>query len=98
MNPSREKLCSGIGCTEPAVSGGYCRVHHNEYQRNWRRFHAIAYKVTRGDIEALAGRTLTNQELTSIGTAIENSSIPEALATVIQGWLDHHYPTSEEER
>lgn len=47
--------------------------------------HALGITLTREQLEAWAGRELTDEEVEALDTAIPESSIPEAIATITEG-------------
>jgi hypothetical protein len=48
--------------------------------------HALGIELTRDQLEAWAGRVLSDEEVEALDTAIPESSIPEAVAEIIGGW------------
>lgn len=45
--------------------------------------HALGVTLTRDQLESWAGRELTDEEVEALDTAIPESSIPEAVATIV---------------
>jgi hypothetical protein len=43
------------------------------------------YVITRGQVEAAAGGAVTSEDLARVAAAIPNSTIPEALGTIVEG-------------
>jgi hypothetical protein len=46
-------------------------------------FGELTVEITRGQLEAWAGRKLTDEEVRRLDDAFPNSSVPEAFATMV---------------
>jgi hypothetical protein len=53
--------------------------------------------LTRQQLENWAGRPLSDEELERLDDAIPNSSIPEAIGTIVSAFCDHLVTRTEEE-
>ena len=47
--------------------------------------HAVTIEITRDQLESWAGRELSDEEVEALDTAIPESSIPEAIRTIVEG-------------
>ncbi len=56
-------------------------------------FGRLTVEVTRDQLEAWAGRELTDEEVTRLDDAIPNSSIPDAVEAIVGSFL----PDSDDE-
>jgi hypothetical protein len=59
-------------CSDPAGESCMCSCH------------ALGIELTRDQLEAWAGRELTDEEVEDLDMRIPNSSIPEAIQTMIE--------------
>ena len=48
--------------------------------------HALGITLTRDQLEAWAGRALTDEEVEDLDRDIPNSSVPEAISTIVDFW------------
>jgi len=44
--------------------------------------------ITRDQAEAWAGRRLSREELDRLAEALQHSSVPEAIGTIVSSWED----------
>lgn len=51
-------------------------------------FGRMTVEITRDQLEAWAGRTLTDDEVYALDDAIPNSSIPDAVGTIVAGMAE----------
>jgi hypothetical protein len=87
LDPGRFGLCLGDGVvvegTPEELIAWSDRVRAAVVEKCGRREDEIVYRRTVGDLEAQAGRTLTDDQVQRIAGAIDHSTIPDALATII---------------
>lgn len=48
--------------------------------------HAVGITLTRDQLESWAGRELSDEEVETLDTVLPESSIPEAIGEIVQGW------------
>jgi hypothetical protein len=53
--------------------------------------------LSRGQLEAWAGRRLSEEEIERLGDAIPHSSIPQAIGQIVSAFCDHEETRTEEE-